>query len=417
MKKSIAHVNYLSPERYESLVNYPKLKHFGHIVIRDSRLRKPHHTPNKNVPLIKCDFSSNQSVAHALRDIKESVVALSATGENNLRYYKQLIPHLPYINTPTESSIEWSTNKVMMRQKLRRYNKRIAPRFRVVTDTSEETIRKIALHVGFPLVIKPAGLAASILVSICFYEEELTKQLNRTIKQIKQIYKKHGIREEPQILVEQFMEGEMFSIDSYVDSFGTTYHCPIVHVKTGRQIGFDDFFGYQRTTPVKLNVLSRDSAKQTTDDAIYALNLRSTTVHTELMRTEDGWKIIELSPRIGGFRHQMYELGFNMNHSANDILIRLNKKPVLPKRRQQYVAVLQLFARREGKILKIEGLQSITKLKSFRTIEKNLFKGDMARFAKHGGKSVLNVILANSERPQLLADIRRLELLLNIKTQ
>jgi len=40
----------------------------------------------------------------------------------------------------------------------------------------------------------------------------------------------------------------------------------------------------------------------------------------------------------------------------------------------------------------------------------------MCRFAKHGGKSVFNVILFNKDRSKLLADKRRIEKMIEIVT-
>ena len=50
------------------------------------------------------------------------------------------------------------------------------------------------------------------------------------------------------------MEGSMYSIDTYVSQRGVTYHTPLVHVKTGRAVSYEDFFGYQRITPVNLKL-------------------------------------------------------------------------------------------------------------------------------------------------------------------
>ena len=36
---------------------------------------------------------------------------------------------------------------------------------------------------------------------------------------------------------------------------------------------------------------------------IHALGLRNTITHTELMKIDDEWKVIEIGVRMGGFRH------------------------------------------------------------------------------------------------------------------
>ena len=144
----------------------------------------------------------------------------------------------------------------------------------------------------------------------------------------------------------------MYSIDAYVNARGVIYFAPTVYVKTGREIGFDDFFGYMRLTPTMLNVAHTEEAQEAASKGIKALGMRSTTCHIELMRTEDGWKVIEMGPRIGGFRHEMYDLSYGIDHSLNDILIRIPKQPILPKKVRGYTAVMQFYAQKEGNSIK-----------------------------------------------------------------
>jgi len=365
--------------------------------------------------IIECDFSSHLAIQKAIAPYKHRFLAITCRAEKNIPLLKKTIPHVPYVNSPTELSLEWTTDKIRMRQLLRGYDKTIAPKFLVVHDASQETLNMIEKRVGFPLIIKPAGLAASLLVSLCYHQEELETNLKNTVRKINRIYKKKRGRGEPQILVEEFMEGTMYSIDSYVNQRGVVYHTPLVHVRTGRSIGFEDFFGYMRITPVALKPHKVEAAKNTAEKAIEALNLRSTSVHIELMKTEDGWKIIELGPRIGGFRHEMYELSYGLDHSANDILIRIPKKPKLIKKIRGFTAVLQFYSHQKGRLKSLEGVNRVRKLESFSRIEIKKKIGDMCNFASNGDDPVFDIVLFNKDRSKLLADIRRLEQSVRIK--
>ncbi|PIR76158.1 MAG: hypothetical protein COU32_03615, partial [Candidatus Magasanikbacteria bacterium CG10_big_fil_rev_8_21_14_0_10_42_10] len=153
------------------------------------------------------------------------------------------------------------------------------------------------------------------------------------------------------------------------------------------------------------------------EQAIRAMALRSTTVHIELLKTEQGWKVIELGPRIGGFRHMLYEAAFDFNHTANDILIRLPKKPNIKKKEHGYAAAMKFFAKEEGKLVKLGGIKKIQDLKSLKKLYINKKVGDSCKFAKHGGSSVFNIILVNKNRSELLADIRRLEQTVDIQVE
>ena len=179
---------------------------------------------SKDLKVVKCDFSSPLKIHQAIEPYEARFLAVTCRAEKNIPLLKKVIPHVPYINTPTETSLDWTTDKVRMRQLLRSYDKSISPKFTIVHDASKETLDKIEKKVGFPLMIKPAGLAASLLVTLCYHREELEKNLNNTVRKINRIYKERKGRGEPQILVEEFMEGAMFSIDTYVNQRGITYH-------------------------------------------------------------------------------------------------------------------------------------------------------------------------------------------------
>ena len=77
---------------------------------------------------------------------------------------------------------------------------------------------------------------------------------------------------------------------------------------------------------------------------------------------------------------------------------------------------MKFFAKQEGLIKKINGINKIKALGSFVSIEQNKKVGDKCRFAKNGGRSVANLIMFNESRSGLLADIRRAEKFLQIIT-
>jgi len=379
------------------------------VLIDDKKGGIPSIAKDPFATVLVVSSKSEVKLSKALKPYEGKLLAVTARAESNIPQLRRILPHIPYVYAPTAESLEWSTQKIMMRKLLKAYDQSITPKFVVVRDYSEEVVAKIEKIVGYPVVVKPSGLAASLLVTICYHRDELEEALQRSIRKIRSLHKKKGGRGEPQLLVEQFMEGSMYSIDAYVNHRGVIYFCPPVHISTGRSVGYDDFFGYKQFTPVKLKPHKIQIAQETTEKAIRALNLRSTSVHAELMKTEEGWKIIELGPRIGGYRQKLYRLTTGMNHSLNDILIRIPKKPIIPKKRKGYAVAMKLYAKREGRLDKILGRKKVRGLESFKSLKVNKEKGDMCTFAKNGGDPIMEVIMFNVSRSKLLADIRRLE--------
>ncbi|MEZ4156657.1 MAG: ATP-grasp domain-containing protein [Candidatus Paceibacterota bacterium] len=419
----ILYVGSILPSAVKSIREYEKKtgEKFRIATIRHSKKKLPLATRKKlkewGVIDIKCDLHNPYKITKALRPYEEELIAITTRGEEDVPHMARVVPHVPYLRTPTKDSLLWAIDKIMMRRRFTAYDRSITPKFTIVSDMSKSSLSKISNKVGFPLILKPADLGASLLVSICYHEDELKDTLKKTFKRIKGVYKKEGRKMEPRVLVEQFMEGDMYSIDGYVNSRGKSYWCPPCHIKTGKAIGFDDFFGYQQITPTILKPKSIKSLEEVAEKSVKAIGLRSTTVHIEFIRTEDGFKVIEIGPRIGGFRVDMYKLSFGIDHSMNDILIRIPKTPRLTKKKKGYTAALKLFAKKEGTITQLKGIKRIEKLASFHSIHSKAKVGDKARFAKNGGKSIANVIMFNKDRSKLLADIRRLEQLIVIKTK
>lgn len=367
--------------------------------------------------VLEMDFSSPETIATALQPYAKELYAVTARSESFIADFIKLIPNVPYLRTPTTESLIWASDKKLMRRRFSVYDKMITPKYFAVKGNTAAVRKKIIDRIGFPLVVKPTNLSQSLLVSVCHHEEELEKALNKMFAKITKIYKENGRMEVPQVIVEEFMDGLMFSVDAYVSSRGECTFCPLVRVKTGREIGFDDFFGYLRITPTSLSAESIYKAQTAAEKGIHALGLRSTTAHVELMRVDNDWKVIEIGARVGGYRHNLHMLTCDINHNMNDILVRANGKPVMPKRCHSYAANMHWYAKQEGIIKKISGVKKIESLESFIHITVEKKKGDKNVFAKHGGKPIFKLTLANHERSKLLADIRRVEEMVKVEIE
>ncbi|MEK7479434.1 MAG: ATP-grasp domain-containing protein [Patescibacteria group bacterium] len=364
---------------------------------------------------VLCALGEQEKIKACLREYEEGLLAITCRGEVHIPDFIKIIPYVPYLRTPTTESLKWATDKAMMRRAMRAYDKAIVPKFLVVGRNTKEGRKEIKGKIGFPLVLKPANLASSLLVSICFHEEELEASLRKLFRNIRKIYKNNNRPQEPKILVEEFMEGSMYSVDAYVSSRGTIWFCPLVHVETGRSVGFDDFFAYKTITPTTLNEKSVCLAEHVAKKAIRAMGLRSVTTHIELMRTESGWKVIELGPRVGGFRVKLYKLAFGFDHGLNDILVRIPKKPIVTQKAKGHAAMLRFFAKKEGTLVSLQGVQKMRNLKSYVEDKVNKKIGERCTFAKNGGRGVVEVTLFNKSRSLLQADIRRLEQMIKIE--
>ncbi len=363
------------------------------------------------------DFTNEHKVASAILPYNDRLRAITARGESGASRLGEVVPHVPYLRTPTSDSLRWATDKYEMRKRFRLFDPKITPKFTRVKNTSSAESDRVIQKIGFPLIIKPGNLEESKLVTKCYFREEYDKAIVNIFKRLKVEYAKLNRLQTPTVIAEQYMEGEMYTIDSYVDSRGKVWHCPLVKIKTGKDVGYDDFFNYIQMTPSGLKMETVFNAREVAETAIHALGLRSVTAHVELMKIDNEWKVIEVGPRVGGFRPLLYELSCGIDHSLNDVLVRIPKTPVIPKKCQGHACAMKFFSKKEGEITSILGLKKIQALDSYHSVAINKKVGDRAVFAKNGGKSVFNLFMCNVDRAKLLADIRRVEKLIEIKVK
>lgn len=418
-KNIIAYVMGIPSGSTESIRSYgKKMKQkfrIMHIVDKRSATKKPIEEYKDLDMLVVCDFSKPTKIAAALQPYQDELLAITCRSESYMSRFIATLPHVPYLRTPTTESLEWATDKHMMRRRFALLAKKYSPTYAIVKNNTKKERKRLVDKIGFPMILKPTNLAQSFLVSKCYHEEELEKALKIAHKKIKTVYAANGRTEEPRLMVEEFVDGDLYSVDAYVNTRGTINFCPMVRVITGKNIGHDDFYNYIHMSPTGLKKTSVEKAHEAATAGIHALGLRNTTAHVELIKTDDEWKLVEIGPRIGGFRAKLHELSCDIDHSLNDILVRLPKKTHVPKKCKGFAATLKWYPKKEGIVTSLRGLQKVQKLKSFKEIKQFKKIGDRCRFAKHGGKAAFTLTLYNSERSKLLADIRRIEQMVEVK--
>jgi D-alanine-D-alanine ligase-like ATP-grasp enzyme len=425
MKKTtrdiIVYVSFLPVGAVESIRAYEKSikRKFKIMLIKDVNMeQKKETTTNAGVDIcITCDLNTPRKIAEALAPYQDQLYAITCRADKHIARFIKIIPHVPYLRTPTTESLIWSTDKLEMRRRFALLAKKFTPKYAVVKENTKAERKRVIEKVGFPMIFKPTNLAESFLVSVCYHEEDLESAIEQAYKRIKKVYIENKRIEKPRMMVEEFMEGDMYSVDAYVNSRGRIYFCPMVRVVTGKNVGRDDFSNYIHLSPTGLKQRSIERAHEAATVGIHALGLRSTTAHVELIKVDDEWKLIEIGPRIGGFRAKLHALSCDIDHSLNDILIRLPKKPIIPKKCKGFAATFKWYPKKEGRITRLQGIKKCQELKSF--VELNMLKkiGDMCYSAKRGGSAVFTITLYNADRGRLLADMRRVEQLIDVQIE
>lgn len=417
MKNVIIFVNAIRPATFSALRKHQEKtgQVFTPVVFVEKKIkesvteRNSQHNLLGEVARIEVDFDSPTSIRQALKPYEDKIFAVTSQYENSVYELKKLVPYLPQLTMPTESSLDWATEKKLMRELMQVYDASLVPQYLESQGYSDKDIEAIEAKIDYPLIVKPSGLEGALLVTRVNDRTELRTALQATFKGIHGAYSKWIKRQSPAVLVEEFMDGDLYSVDAYVTDKGICQPTPIVKVVTGNKVGFDDFFGYVRSTLLDLTEEQIANAYKITQSACTALGLKSVTAHVELMKLGNTWKVVELGPRIGGFRHDIYSISYGINHIVNDILNRGGEALHTPTKVKQHTALFNVYAKEEGILEEIVGLDTLRKLPSFISLDQWVQVEEPAQFARNNGDPIVVVILSHKNEQQLRDDTEALE--------
>ena len=366
---------------------------------------------------IVCDFSDDKELRTFTRAIESQVLLVTCSSERNQPYLQQLLPHLPYIYGPTESSLEWATHKAKMRDMLGSYDSSLAPKVQHIESHSEEAIQKALTNLTFPMIVKPTGLASSMLVSKVNNETELRITLKEGFQVIGRIYRRDRGRGKPGFIAEEYIDGTMYSTDVYVNEQGTVWPLPLVRSRTAHSVGREGFYIYQADSHTELSGEEIDEGHIAASKAVHALGLRSCVAHVELFHTSNGWKIIELGPRAGGKRQYVYSIAYGIDHAYNELLVKIGLEPEISDQTIAYCTTINLYAENEGTITAIENFDEVRQHPSVYMLTMRAKVGDQALLSHNGGKLIADGVVWHTDLAQMQKDAEYVRSTIKISTE
>jgi biotin carboxylase len=367
---------------------------------------------------IFCDYDKPEEIKAALAPYRDKLLVVTCRQESSIDALRKVVPWLPEdLNAPSEDSLLWSTEKKLMRDKMSAYDASLTPRYDYLTRYDPAQIQHIASEYAFPVIVKANGLRASILVERCETPQELNDYVQQAFEIIEDIYARDTGHGEPSMLVEEMIQGDMYSTDVYVDPKGEIYCLPLVQVITAHAMGLPGFYSYRHMVPVKLEEHLVEGAFVAARKAVEALELRSSTAHIELFLSPNGWKLIELGPRIGGYREDLYREAYGMDHYYNDLAIRMGYAPDIPTKPVKYAAGFNIYADREGVIKSISGIEAARKVPGVLYVNPHAEPGDEALFAGNGGRLIVDGILSDTDPDRLEEKMARIRELVKINLE
>ena len=371
--------------------------------IKDKRLTK---FPDKRLKhRVVADFSSRHNVLHIVDNLhkKKPVHGVLVIYERFIADAAAIADHLGLPGLPLAAA-EACTDKFVMRQKFSAAPQKISPDFAVVT--SEEGVRAFADVHDFPLILKPANLSKSLLVSKANSLDELVQNYAKTMRVIDSVYARYAPGATPKLLIEEFMEGSVHSVDAFVDAQGEPHVLDaVVDYQTGYDIGFNDNFHYSRLLPSKLPAETIARIREVAALGCQALGMKNSPAHVEIILTADGPRIVEIGARNGGYRDRMHALANGIDLDANVIQLSLGQTPHVVATKNEPVGVFELFPKTPGIFTGIANEDRLRELPSLTYLSIPATVGNFVGSSSDGYKMCVIVILHNSDAAQFAKDM------------
>ncbi len=399
-------------QKFSTLTDYFTKHGITYTFLQDVQKTK---FPNKKFKhRVLADFSSKASLLRGL-DALPRADGVIATYENYILPAAWIADHLGLPGLPV-SAAEACTDKFLMRSLFTKAPEKISPAFAVVTDESD--VQNFAKSHAFPLILKPANLAKSLLVTKNSSLEELLSNYRKSTELLQTTYKKYAPNREPKLIIEEFLEGSIHSVDAFVDSLGVPFVLEqVVDYQTGYDIGYDDNFHYSRLLPSKLSAADQAALRHCAEVGIRALGMKNSPAHVEIIMTKDGPRIVEIGARNGGYRERMHSLANSIDITGAAIAVAQGKAPQVVATKNEPCAALELFPKTPGTYEGIANLETLKSLPSLTYLSIKAKEGEFVGKAADGHKMAAIIILHHENARVFQEDLEYVNSQVFVKTR
>lgn len=380
-------------KKFSSFVEYLEENNFDYTELRDIKTTK---FPDKKFKhRVVADFSNREKLLSAVDTLPVELDAVFAIYENYILPAAWIAEHLGLPGLPVASA-EACTDKYLMRSLFQKAPMKISPDFQEVHNLAE--VKAFAERHSFPLIMKPANLSKSLLVTKSCDMDELLANYERTMAKIGEIYQKYAPDRAPKVLIEEYLDGSVHSVDAFVDADGTPQVMKeIVDYQTGYEVGYADNFHYSRILPSRLSAEDQKKFLACAEMGCRALGMISSAAHIEIIMTKAGPRIVEIGARNGGYRERMYRLANGIDVTRNALRLAFGEKPEIQATKNEPVAVLELFPMQAGKFVELSAQKELEKLESLEYLSIKAEAGKYIGKSSDGYKAAAIIILHHAQ--------------------
>lgn len=281
-----------------------------------------------------------------MEELKEHIRLLQLRG-NEIIVITSFVDN--YVHLASSLADEFCTNVISTeaisimenKEKTRTFfsNQSFTPRFKLVTkDTQLPTRQKI----NFPVVAKYASSTGSKDVIYASNQRELEKNLAKLrTKNPKET-----------IIIEEYVVGDQYLVEVLVTNWKVLIGAIIKQEITKGKRFIVTGYGVLAEVPSDIE----ESLLDVIETIVSLLEFKNGAFHLEIRLTEDGWKLIEINPRIsGGAMNKMIQAAYGYNLVEETIKMLAGEEPSLEKRTSHYIFTQYVILENKGIVEKITG--------------------------------------------------------------
>jgi phosphoribosylamine-glycine ligase len=382
---------------YKNFISYLEEFHPEIEVIAFLDKRDSYDFPKSVKAVYPVDFSSRKSVlSHAKKLSDMKIIGLESEYENGV-LSKAWLGEALNLPALSEKAALVVTDKLLMRKCFREKTPSITPAFSRASDWKD--VENFVNEYGFPVILKPTNLVKSLLVTKNDSFAELRRNFDLARKKVRALYEKYDVHNrQPLLIVEEFLQGPVFSVDLVIDISQEIRALPVVDLVTARDLGVPDNYNYKRLLSSQFSKEEQKALQAVAIEGVRASNLTNSAAHAELVLTSEGPKIIEIGARFGGYRSVMYDLSYGVNMYEAILNLAVGKQVKASPAFRAYTAVYEIFPEKSGSFDKIENLEKVEELSSFYSFSMSRKVKEAVGLSKDGYKFCANIILSNKKK-------------------
>ncbi|MFT5036906.1 MAG: hypothetical protein ACI9VM_000475 [Candidatus Azotimanducaceae bacterium] len=313
----------------------------------------------------------------------ENVLLVTCTQERDMEAYIESLALCGKISEEQKQLYIAAVDKHTFKAELSKTHPELVPGAHVVDDALLQKLDTLS----YPQVIKPSGLAGSILVRIVDSPEMFKTHIDSFAESMCTIAT-DSYEKSVDVITEEYISGPQYSVNVYINAKQEITFCPISRVITPQEMGQDDSYSALQYTTDELDNQTLDALYEGVKKVVQHFDIRSTSAHFDSVLHASGWKFFEIGLRIGGKRQELYTLSHGMNHFKNDILNRLGRPTVIPSQKNT-VCIVQKAAVTEGTLNNISYTRTIQTEKPPLIKEDKMAKaGNVVMPLSHGGGTI-----------------------------